>query len=435
VSSPQRLALTGATIVDGRGGALRTAFAVVVAGDRIVGVEPEARLPADLPRIDLAGHTLLPGLIDAHVHLLGQRSMDNREMTFVGEGLRAARATADLGRLLQAGITTVRDCGSYTALALKTAVAEGSVPGPRIVACGRFIERTGGADDAPFMPLASAQEGGPWGPRLADGVAEVRKAVREQLRAGADWIKTCTTGAVTTQEGSRPDLLEWSDEELFALVDEAHRLGARVAVHAHALAGIRHAIAAGADTIEHGTYLDDETAREMADRGMYLVPTLFVLNALVTRGAEFGTPEWVLVKAREVMTARRASMEAALRHGVPIAMGTDCGGQALLPHGRNAEELALLVATGMSAADAVVAGTLGAARCIGLDGEIGSIEPGKAADLIAVAGDPLQDVGVVRDVRFVMKGGRVVRGENPHPNPSPIPMGEGLVTSAGRPGM
>ena len=403
------LALTGATIVDGLGGPARPGLAVVVAGERIADILPETQLPDDIPRIDLGGHTILPGLIDAHVHLLGQRSMDTREMTFVGEGLRAARATADLNKLLQAGITAVRDCGSYTALALKTAVAEGSVPGPRIVACGRFIERTGGADDAPFMPLAWAQEGGPWGPRLADGVADVRKAVREQLRTGADWIKTCTTGAVTTQEGSRPDLLEWSDEELFALVDEAHRLGARVAVHAHALAGIRHAIAAGADTIEHGTYLDDETARTMADRGMYLVPTLFVLNALVTRGADFGTPEWVLVKAREVMTARRASFEAALRHGVPIVMGTDCGGQNLLPHGRNAEELALLVAMGMSPADAVVAGTLGAARCIGLEGEIGSIERGKIADLIAVAGDPLQDITVVQDVRFVMKSGQVVR--------------------------
>jgi imidazolonepropionase-like amidohydrolase len=375
----------------------------------ILDLLPEDQVPAAISRIDLTGKTLLPGLIDAHVHLLGQRTMDNRDMTFVGEGLRAARATADLRRLLDAGITTVRDCGSFTALSLKAAVAEGSVPGPRIVACGRFIERTGGADDAPYMPVAWAQEGGPWAPRLADGPDEIRKAVREQLRAGADWIKTCTTGAVTTQEGSRPDLLEWSDAEIVALVDEAHRLGARVAVHAHAVAGIRQAIDAGADTIEHGTYLDDETARRMAERGMYLVPTLFVLDQLVKRGAEFGTPGWVLAKGREVMTVRQASFAAALRHGVPIAMGTDIGGQDLLPHGRNAEELALLVDAGMSPGDALVAGTLGAARCIGLEGEIGSIEKGKVADLIAVEGDPLRDITAMQRVDFVMKSGQVVR--------------------------
>jgi imidazolonepropionase-like amidohydrolase len=410
VNQPNSLFLTGAAIVDGLGGAPRNGWAVQIDNGRIAALLPEAQLPDNITRVDLSGKTLLPGLIDAHVHLLGQRTMDNRDMAFIGEGLRAARATADLGRLLAAGITTVRDCGSYTALALKQAVAEGSVQGPRIVACGRFIERTGGADDAPYMPLAWAQQGGPWAPRLADGPDEIRKAVREQLRDGADWIKTCTTGAVTTQESSRPDLLEWSDEEITTLVDEAHRLGARVAVHAHANAGIRLAIDANADTIEHGTYLDDETARRMAGRGMYLVPTHFVLNQLVERGADFGTPAWVLAKAREVMTARQSSFEAALRHGVPIAIGTDIGGQDLLPHGRNAEELALLVASGMSASEAIVAGTLGAARCIGLDHEIGSIELGKAADLIAVEGDPLSDIAVLQRVDFVMKAGEKACG-------------------------
>jgi imidazolonepropionase-like amidohydrolase len=409
VIQDNNLALTGTTILNGLGGTPIEGHSVLVREGRIVAVLPEERVPEDASRLDLAGKTLLPGLIDVHVHLLGQRSMDNRDMTFVSEGLRAARATADLGRLLAAGITTVRDCGSFTALALKQAVAEGSVPGPRIVACGRFIERTGGSDDAPYMPVAWAQESGPWGPRLADGPDEIRKAVREQLRAGADWIKTCTTGAVTTQESSRPDLLEWSDEEMTTLVEEAHRLGARVAVHAHANAGIKLAIDANADTIEHGTYLDDETARCMAERGMYLVPTHFVLNQLIERGAEFGTPAWVLAKAREVMTARQSSFEAALHHGVPIAMGTDIGGQDLLPHGRNAEELALLVANGMSTSDAIVAGTLGAARCIGLEQEIGSIESGKVADLIAVGGDPLRDISLLQRIEFVMKSGEVVR--------------------------
>ena len=405
------VALTGAEILDGTGRPAQADQAILVRQTQIEAVLPQAQIPEGVTRIDFPGMTLLPGLIDTHVHLLGQRHMDNTSMTFVSEGLRAARATADLNRLLQAGITAVRDCGSYTALSLKAAVAEGSVPGPRVVPCGRFIERTGGADDAPYMPLAWAQEAGPWGPRLADGPDEVRKAVREQLRSGAEWIKTCTTGAITTQVLSNPDILEWSEPEIQALIEEAHRLGVRVAVHAHAKAGIVQALNAGADSIEHGTYLDDEAAKQMADAGAWLVPTLFVMNQLIEHGAEFGTPDWVLSKAREALGARQRSMEAALRHGVPIAMGTDIGGQDLLPHGRNAAELALLVKYGMSTSDAIVAGTLGAAKCLGLGGERGSLEAGKVADIIAVPGDPMQDIMVTERVAFVMQNGRVVKSE------------------------
>lgn len=413
VAENELTVVVGGDVLDGTGTPAQRGFAILVRGSRIEALVPEAQAPSSATRIDLGSLTLIPGLIDTHVHLLGQRSMDTSSMTFVNEGLRAARATADLGRLLQAGITTVRDCGSYTALALKAAVDEGSIPGPRVVPCGRFIERTGGADDAPYMPLAWAQEAGPWGPRLADGPDDVRKAVREQLRSGAEWIKTCTTGAVTTQVLSNPDILEWSDPEIRALIEEAHRLGVRVAVHAHANAGIVQALDAGADSIEHGTYLDDETAKRMADAGVWLVPTLFVLTQIVEHGAEFGTPEWVLAKAREAMEARQRSMEAALRNGVPIAMGTDIGGQDLLPHGRNAAELALLARFGMSPSDALVAGTLGAARCLGLDAERGSLEAGKVADIVAVPGDPLQDISVTERVAFVMQGGQVVKHAPP----------------------
>jgi imidazolonepropionase-like amidohydrolase len=403
-------AIVGATLLDGRGFPPLPQAVILIGGDRIkkIGREGDFPVPPIAEVLNLDGMFLLPGLIDAHIHLLGQRSMDPKDHVFVGEGLRAARATADLRGLLEAGFTTVRDCGSYTALALKQAVAEGSIPGPRIIAVGRFIERTGGADDAVFMPLEWAQRGGAYGPRLADGPDECRKAVREQIRDGADWIKTCSTGAVMTQAATRPEISEWSMPELQAIIDEAHRLGARVAVHAHAAKGIKEAIEAGADTIEHGTYLDDEGCRMMVEHGISLVPTFFVLHQMVTRGSEYGVPEYALRKARTVAGARDASFKRALEHGVHIAMGTDCAGPALIPHGQNAMELELMVNAGMSAQDAILAATFNAARALGLEKEIGSVEVGKQADLIAVSENPLHQIASLQDVRFVMQRGQVI---------------------------
>jgi imidazolonepropionase-like amidohydrolase len=382
---------------------------VLVRDGRIETVVPAAEaLPADALVVNLQGSYLIPGLIDTHIHLLGHRHMDSRQATFVGEALRTARAVADMRRLLDAGFTTVRDCGSHIALALCEAVREGSLDGPDVVGCGRFIEPTGGADDAPFLPTELVQAYGPWGPRLADGPDEIRIAVREQVRAGARWIKTCTTGAITTQEASDPDRTEWTDAELAALISEAHRLGRRVAIHAHGTAGIHQAIDHGADSIEHGTFLDEEAARKMADRGIFLVPTLFVLDRIIDEGEAYGTPAWVVAKARGIQERRRTSFELALRHGVPIALGTDCGGQDLLPHGVNAMEAVLLVQAGMSPAAALSAATDEAARCLGIDHDRGSIAPGKAADLVAVTADPRMDIATLAEPCMVMRQGRIV---------------------------
>ena len=199
--------IVGATILDGRGSDPRRGAALLVEDGRIRDVGREGDLPAGAEVIRLDGLTILPGLIDAHVHLMGMRGMDTREHAFVGEGLRAARCVTQLGALLQAGITTVRDCGSYTALSLKTAVAEGSVAGPRIVPAGRFIERTGGADDAPYMPLEWAQRGGPMGPRLADGPVEVRKAVREQVRREPSGSRRAARGQLQRKRSAIPHCL------------------------------------------------------------------------------------------------------------------------------------------------------------------------------------------------------------------------------------
>jgi imidazolonepropionase-like amidohydrolase len=405
-----RKLITGATVLDGRRSPPQEGVAILIEDGKIGAVAPEGelkRLP-DVEVLRLDGLTILPGLIDCHVHLMGMRKMDTREHAFVGEGLRAARCVPQLRALLEAGITTVRDCGSYTALALKQAVSEGSIPGPRILAAGRFIERTGGPDDAPYMPLDWAQCGGPIGPRLADGPAEIRKAVRENVRDGADWIKTCTTGATTTQALSDPSVVEWSSEEMATLVEEAHRLGKRVAVHAHALAGVKLAVECGADTLEHGTNLDETTARVMARRGMFLVPTLFVRHQILTRGEEFGTPAWTIARIRAAMEDKRRSFRCALEAGVPIAMGTDCSGQDLLPHGLNALETELMVQAGMAPRDAIVAATSNAARAIGLADEVGSIEPGKWADLVAVRADPLEKIAVLQSVDEVIQRGTVV---------------------------
>ena len=304
--------IIGATMLDGLGGSPVSKAVIIVDGDTISHAGPEGTVPRPPGSeiIDLGGMFVMPGLIDAHVHLQGRRALAYKEHVLVGEGVRAARATADLRRLLEAGFTTVRECGGYTALSLKQAVAEGSIPGPRILAAGRFVERTGGADDPSFMPLEWTQTGGFHGARLADGPVEIRRAVREQLRDGADLIKTCSTGAAFVHANSRTDILEWSTEELQVLVDEAHRLGVRVAIHAHAADGIRQALECGADTIEHGTCLDAEGARMMADRGVFLVPTFFVSTSdgdlgTRTRGARLRSPQGSSCSTKS--TSRRSS--------------------------------------------------------------------------------------------------------------------------------
>lgn len=398
-------AIVGATVNDGRGGDPLREAVVVVDGGLIAGVGTSGA-PAEAEVIDGRGLWLMPGLIDCHVHLGGTRTPNPMLHAWVPHGLAVARAVGDAGKLVDAGFTTVRDLSSIEALAIRDAIAEGAIRGPRIVAAGRYIEPTGGADDPSFMPLEWSRHVNT--PRMADGPDGVRRAVREQLREGSDFIKTCTTGAAMVHARSRIDILEWSDEEIAALIDEAHRKGVRAAAHAHAAEGVQQAVRYGVDTIEHGTLMDAESARMMADAGTFLVPTFFQMHQLANEGEKYGTPDYVLEKARRLDAAHNETFRHVLEYGVKVAMGTDCTGTPVGPHGPNARELEFLVAAGMSTRDAVRSITSIAAEAIGLAAEVGTVESGKQADLVLVGGDPYSDVRAVQDVRWVMQGGEVV---------------------------
>jgi imidazolonepropionase-like amidohydrolase len=404
-------ALTGATIIDGVGGPPIERGVILVVDGRIakIGRESEVARPADAEAIDLGGMFVLPGLIDCHLHLSGRRTMDTRMEVFTNPGLFTARAVADARMLLEAGFTTVRDAGGRTSLAIRDAIAEGSIPGPRILCAGPFVEPVGGADDMSFIPEEWATDPGFGGPLFAAGPDECRNAVRRALRLGSDFIKTCNSGGSFVHERALTERPEWSPAELHAIGDEAHRKRVRFAVHAHMPEHIKEAIEAGADTIEHGTLVDEEGARMMAERGIFLVPTFIALHRMAKEGLELGQPAWGVEQARFLAAGHHEAVRTAIAAGTPIAMGTDCSGFPTGRMGENAGELAYMVEAGMSPIQAIVATTSAAAKAIGLGSEVGSLEAGKQADIIAVSSDPLSDVGALRTVDFVMQRGDVFK--------------------------
>jgi len=386
------IALTGVRLVDGTGRRPSDDVTVVIDGGRIASVG-DAPPPDDATVIRLDGATALPGLIDVHVHLssLGP-SVPAHLRPF---GLAGAGAA-----MLEGGITTIRDLGSYgrSLFDLREAVTLGIVPGPRILLCGQIVA-------APSPGAASF----PGMYREADGPDEMRTAVREQVRQGADVIKFMATGAITVpSEDIRP--AQMTPDEVAAIVDEAHRLGRPVAAHAEGSAGIRLAVEAGVDTIEHGEmgYEVPDVLAAMAERGIVLVPTLMLFDAVAAPDAPF--PRWMRERGAALRDAARRTMDAALAAGVEVAMGADAG-----PHGENARELVAMVAARLSPAQAIVAATSTAARVCGLADEIGSVEVGKRADLLVVDGDPLEDIGILADrrrIRLVLKDGIPVSGSD-----------------------
>jgi imidazolonepropionase-like amidohydrolase len=411
--------LKAAALFDGKSDALITPGLVVVTGGRIVGVGPGATIPAGAEVIDLGDATLLPGFIDAHTHLTffysddyNQAALSNLQKT-VAE--RALDASVNARVTLMAGFTTVRDLGSadFLDVGLRNAIAKGDVPGPRMLVSVHAIGSTGGHCDYQdgFRQGLFGHEAGPLD-GVINGPDQARYAVRLNHKYGADVIKTCASGGVLspTDDVDTPQLTQ---EELNALVDEAHALRRKTAAHAHGAEAAKRAIRAGIDSIEHGSFLDDEDLDMMKQRGTYLVPTLMAAQGLQEKfDRNIYMPPAIAAKARAAITAMHGTFQRALAKGVKIGLGTDA---AVYPHGRNAEEFHQMVELGMKPAAALKAGTSADADLLGLADRIGTLEPNKLADVVAVPGNPLENIRRTEHVFFVMKEGVIYKNEKPVP--------------------
>jgi imidazolonepropionase-like amidohydrolase len=402
------LAIRTGRLLDVASGGVREAAVLLVRDERIQAVlDPGEALPDGTVALDLTSLTVLPGLIDTHSHLVGEVQTAGVPGTTTSPAQEALLGVRHARQTLQAGFTTVRDVGSFRAFvdcALRDAIAAGDVDGPRMQCAGAFITAPWGGGDVVGLAHDIALP-----PDLRFGVvtspAEVRERVRRLLIGGADMIKCIATGAVLTR-GGVPGAPELSEEELRAAVDEASHYGAFVAAHAHAAEGARRAIRAGVRSIEHGSYLDDETLAMMADAGTFLSLDVYDGVWALEEGGADGWPAETRRKLRESQDAAEALVGHALDAGVRITYGTDSG---VYPHALVGRQFAHYVRCGMPAIDAIRSATVTAAECLGWADRVGSLEPGRFADLVAVAGDPLADVSVLERPVVVLKGGAVVR--------------------------
>jgi imidazolonepropionase-like amidohydrolase len=385
---------------------------VVIRGDRIEAAGPASAVavPAGAKVIDLPGFTLLPGLMDCHVHITGTPG-DGGDTQKLRETSAhdAIRGVAHAKITLEAGFTTIRNVGSgnYADAALRDLIDEGVVPGPRMWVATRGLGATGGHADINGW---SADLRLPGTAEIADGVDELRKAVRTQIKFGADLIKVTATGGILSV-GDAVTHQQYSLEELRAIVETAEMLGVKVAAHAHSPGGMNDAVRAGVASIEHGSLVDDEGIQLMKERGTFLVPTLYTLDFIIEEGASNGVPSYSIEKAKSIAKEQRERLSAAFHAGVKFAYGTDA---AVFPHGRNARDFRILVEElDVRPIEAIRTATVNAAELIGIEDRAGTLEPGKWADVIAVAGNPLLDITLLEDVRFVMKGGVVYKAPEP----------------------
>ena len=409
--------LKAARVIDGSGAAPIQNGVVVVTDDKIVavGAASAVRIPAGARTVDLGNATILPGFIDAHTHIIGRTlgdpAGDDAAVRDV-DSFGAILGTVNSRNTIMSGFTTIRNVGApnFDDIALRKAINEGWVAGPRMQTAAHSLGITGGhCDENGFKP---GLQDGDFKTGIADGPDQIRAAVRYQVKYGADVIKTCATGGVLS-EGDAVGVPQYTYEELKAMVDEATKLERRVAAHAHGAEGIKIATRAGVASIEHGSFLDEEGAKMMAQRGTYLVPTLSAGEA-VERAAKSGVLKGLRAeKALEAAASMRHAVKIAIANKVPIALGTDAG---VGPHGANGHEFTLMVEWGgMTPMQAIVAGTSNAAKLLGWDKNIGTLSNGKWADIVAVPGDPTADIKVMEKPVFVMKGGVVFKTPNGTP--------------------
>jgi imidazolonepropionase-like amidohydrolase len=409
-AKPRLVYVRAGKLFDGLGETLRENMTVIVEGDRIKEVlpTPQAAAPAGVEVLDLSKAVVLPGLIDCHVHLAtpADRPDDLYQFERTAQ-IDAFYAVVNARKTLLAGFTTVRQLGGspFVGVDLRNAVERGLLQGPRIVASGPNITITGGHSDFNGYPPTTRLREEYREFFIADGVDEVRRVVRTQIKYGADLIKMIGTGGVMSNEDN-PDSTQYSLEELKAGAEAAHRAGRKLAVHAHSAQGIRDAILAGADSVEHASFADAEALRLAREHGTYFVMDIYNDDYILSEGAKNGLPAAQMEKEKGVGRRQRETFTRALKAGVKQAFGTDAG---MYPHGDNAKQFAVMVRYGMTPARAIRSATSDAADLLGRSKDLGSVAAGKYADLIAVEGDPLQDIRLLENAGFVMKGGKVYK--------------------------
>ncbi|MBI2827588.1 MAG: amidohydrolase family protein [Planctomycetia bacterium] len=411
---PRTLVIKAGRLFDGTGDDYRRDVVIVVEGERIKAVGPAADVsfPEGAETIDLSNAFVLPGLIDCHTHLGGRADRYDEIYKFKDTPNNSAFAAVKNARTtVEAGFTTVRDVGSrpFLAVDLRDAIGEGFLVGPRVVASGPGISMTGGHGDlnrfAPQVRVSTFPDERDF--RIADGPDQVRKVVRAQIKHGVDVVKVHASGGVLSR-GDAPGAAQFTVEELRAAVDEAHAAGRKVAAHAHGAQGIKNAVVAGVDSIEHGSLIDDEGIMLMLKHGTWLVADIYNDDYLLGKAIEFKLPQESIDKERALGQTQRDNFARCVKAGVKVAFGTDAG---VYPHGDNARQFFYMVKYGLSPARAIRAATSDAAELVGRSQDVGRVAPGLYADLIAVPADPLVDVRALESVPLVIKGGVVVKDE------------------------
>jgi imidazolonepropionase-like amidohydrolase len=381
---------------------------VLVEGDRIMGFGSEITIPGAVKMIDLGDATIMPGLHDNHCHLM----LEPRDLDTVTYKRSSARKTLDAlvnaQKTLMAGFTTVRDPGDcdwqYGLCDLRNYINEGHAAGPRILVAPHYLSITGGHGDANDFACDLCMVGIG---KIVDGPDEMRKAIREEVKYGADWIKLFASGGVISM-GDDPSHSHYTQEEIQVAAEEAHRLGVRITAHAHGAQAVKYCAEAGFDSVEHCTMIDDEGIRMMKEKGIYAVPTLYCLDYLQLPANPMNLDASIVQKASDMRAFQRDRFSKVVEGGVPVAYGTDIG---VFPHGENWQDLPIMVDCGMDPMAAIQSATINSARMNGIDEEVGALGRGMQADLIAVPGNPIEDISAVANVSFVMKGGAIYRNE------------------------